>query len=106
MHDPRISKKKKASGIFLSGNGPLVKIMRAALIDKRVSAESSKRHLQHEVSTFIQNIHQFLRYHHDHLDVLPHENVVVFDEAQRAWNSGQMNRKQKMIALRQLFCSM
>ncbi|WP_430460433.1 DUF2075 domain-containing protein [Thalassolituus sp. LLYu03] len=75
------------SAVFLSGNGPLVAVLREALArDKRkrnpdCKADDAKR----EVAAYIQNIHHFRD------DALadsgaPNEKVVIFDEAQRAWD--------------------
>ncbi|MDH4185494.1 MAG: DUF2075 domain-containing protein [Nitrospira sp.] len=94
VHDPVVRSKQGPSGIFLSGNGPLVKIVREALILNRQQSGRRRKDAEHEVSTFIQNVHQFLRYHRNIPTIVPHENVVVFDEAQRAWNQEQMFRKQ------------
>ena len=94
VHDPSLRAEGGPSGIFLSGNGPLVKVVREALVLSQQRAGRRRQDSAHEVSTFIQNVHQFLRYHREHPTVLPHEHVVVFDEAQRAWNQEQMQRKQ------------
>lgn len=96
VHDPAIRSKQGPSGIFLSGNGPLVKIVREALVINQQRAGRRRKDAEHEVSTFIQNVHQFLRYHREHPTAVPHEHVVVFDEAQRAWNREQMRRKQSV----------
>lgn len=94
VHDPSIRSKQGPSGIFLSGNGPLVKIVREALIINQQQSGRLRKDAEYEVSTFIQNVHQFLRCHRENPSAVPHENVVVFDEAQRAWNREQMQRKQ------------
>lgn len=94
VHDPTIRSKQGPSGIFLSGNGPLVKVVREALVLNQQKAGRRRNEAEHEVSTFIQNVHQFLRYHRENPEAIPHEHVVVFDEAQRAWDRHQMNRKQ------------
>jgi hypothetical protein len=94
VHDPSLRAEGGPSGIFLSGNGPLVKVVREALVLSQQRAGRRRQDSAHEVSTFIQNVHQFLRYHREHPTALPHERVVVFDEAQRAWNQEQMQRKQ------------
>lgn len=96
VHDPSIRQEHGRAGIFLSGNGPLVKIIREALVSNRRRNGERREQLEHEVSTFIQNIHQFLRYHRENSEAQPHERVVVFDEAQRAWNKEQMLRKQRV----------
>jgi len=94
VHDPSLRAEGGPSGIFLSGNGPLVKVVREALVLSQQRAGRRRQDSAHEVSTFIQNVHQFLRYHREHPTALPHEHVVVFDEAQRAWDREQMLRKQ------------
>ncbi|ABM56950.1 DUF2075 domain-containing protein [Verminephrobacter eiseniae] len=94
VHDPSLRVEGGPSGIFLSGNGPLVKVVREALVLSQQRAGRRRQDSAHEVSTFIQNVHQFLRYHREHPAALPHEHVVVFDEAQRAWDREQMQRKQ------------
>lgn len=72
--------------VFLSGNGPLVKVLRTALARdlknrKKISIQEAKR----RTNTFIQNIHHF---RDDSLETNapPTNRVVVFDEAQRAWD--------------------
>ena len=45
------------------------------------------------MSTFIQNVHVFVREGLDKPDNAPVERVVVFDEAQRAWNANQNRKK-------------
>ncbi|MGI9228556.1 MAG: DNA/RNA helicase domain-containing protein, partial [Gammaproteobacteria bacterium] len=65
VHDPSIRSKQGPSGIFLSGNGPLVKIVREALVINQQKAGRNRQDAEHEVSTFIQNVHQFLRFHRE-----------------------------------------
>jgi hypothetical protein len=75
--------------VFLSGNGPLVDVLREALARDRVAREGvSKGAAEREVRSFIQNIHHF-RDQYVGNDDIPVEKVVVFDEAQRAWNREQ-----------------
>lgn len=94
VHDPSLRSKQGPSGIFLSGNGPLVKVVREALVIDQQHAGRRRKDAEHEVATFIQNVHEFLRYHRENPAAVPHEHVVIFDEAQRAWNRDQMRRKQ------------
>ncbi len=96
VHDPKVRAHLGRSGIFLSGNGPLVNIVREALIANQQRAGRKRKEVEHEVTTFIQNVHHFLRHHRDNPAAIPHENVVVFDEAQRAWDRKQMLKKQKV----------
>ncbi len=71
--------------VFLSGNGPLVSVLREALIrDKALREGVSKKSITQSVQKFIQNIHHFRDEYVGNNEV-PSEKVVVFDEAQRAW---------------------
>lgn len=89
--------------VFLSGNGPLVEVLQEALA--RNNIENSEERITksaalQKAKSFIQNIHHF---RDDALSVEtpPIEKVVVFDEAQRAWNSKQtssfMRRKKGVV---------
>ena len=87
--------KSDLHSIFLSGNGPLVNILREALARDKVRREkesSSPRsglgEARREVKAFIQNVHNFRDYYVEHTEA-PHEHVALFDEAQRAWNKQQ-----------------
>ena len=77
--------------VFLSGNGPLVAILREALALDRVRHDKENRvttrlgQARSQVKAFIQNIHNF----RDEClmdDHPPIEHVALFDEAQRAWD--------------------
>ena len=80
--------------VFLSGNGPLVEVLREALaIDavdraKQRGIQTTKTLEERRTSAFVQNIHHF---RDDALrsEEPPIEKVAVFDEAQRAWNAAQ-----------------
>jgi hypothetical protein len=80
--------------VFLSGNGPLVAVLREALTRDEVTRRKAKGEkvrkgeVGESVKAFIQNVHHF----RDEalIDVqAPAEHVVIFDEAQRAWNLRQ-----------------
>jgi hypothetical protein len=85
--------------VFLSGNGPLVTVLREALARDEVSRCKSnpaqenigKKVALTKASTFIQNIHHF-RDENLRTEKPPVEQVVVFDEAQRAWTKKQASR--------------
>ena len=71
---------------FLSGNGPLVDVLREALVrDHRARTGGQRSAAERHVRAFIQNIHHF-RDEYVHSDAAPSDHVVIFDEAQRAWN--------------------
>lgn len=83
--------------VFLSGNGPLVSVLREALaLDavaraKEAGQATSKVVEKRSASAFIQNIHHF-RDEALVSDGAPDERVVVFDEAQRAWDVEQTSK--------------
>ena len=65
-HSPNL----EAPAVFLSGNGPLVQVLQYALDSK----------------VFVQDMRSFLRQHGSGRGAPPRERVLVFDEAQRAWD--------------------
>jgi shikimate kinase len=81
--------------VFLSGNGPLVAILREALTrdkqrrEKELGKKISKRQIMSEVKMFIQNVHNFRDECLIDIEEPPKEHVALFDEAQRAWDSLQ-----------------
>ena len=78
--------------VFLSGNGPLVDVLREALARDQVAREGvRKSDALRSVRRFVQNIHHF-RDHYLSSNEKPFEKVVVFDEAQRAWTKEQASK--------------
>jgi hypothetical protein len=78
--------------VFLSGNGPLVDVLREALArdDLQRDPRKTKNEALKKAKTFIQNIHHF---RDDNLGTAPPaERVAVFDEAQRAWDRVQTSK--------------
>ena len=63
-------------GTFLSGNGPLVQVLQGAL----------------KSSVFVKDLHAYVR-NYGINERQPTEHVVVFDEAQRAWDAEFMDVK-------------
>ena len=98
-----IDKSNDLYSVFLSGNGPLVAILREALARDKVKREKAKGCkikkgvAMSEVKMFIQNVHNFRDECLVDLTSPPIEHVALFDEAQRAWNLEQtssfMSRK-------------
>ena len=89
-----MDKDSETYSVFLSGNGPLVAVLREALARdtvERVRLQGGsirKTEARSKVEAFIQNVHHFRD------DCLadpkpPLEHVVLFDEAQRAWTLEQ-----------------
>ena len=65
------------NAVFLSGNGPLVKVLQHALKN----------------SIFVQDVHGFLKGYGGNESKIPHEHIWVYDEAQRAWDAERVNEK-------------
>lgn len=96
--------KQVTHAVYLSGNGPLVAVLREALTRDEYSRRKAhgekvrKGRIGESVKAFIQNVHHF----RDEALIEsgpPFEHVVIFDEAQRAWNlkttASFMQRKKK-----------
>ncbi|MFA5874641.1 MAG: DUF2075 domain-containing protein [Anaerolineales bacterium] len=81
--------------VFLSGNGPLVAILREALARDKVKHEKElgrkikKYEAMSAVKGFIQNVHNFRDECLVDSQKPPIEHVALFDEAQRAWDLQQ-----------------
>jgi hypothetical protein len=89
----RRDKSQATHAVFLSGNGPLVSVLSEALAkdeeSRRKKAGERKPpigKIRQEIKAFIQNIHHFRDEGIRDLSRSPSEHVVIFDEAQRAWN--------------------
>lgn len=95
-----------AHAVFLSGNGPLVEVLQEALtrdevdrLHKTDGKKPRKGTIRQKVKAFIQNVHHFRDDGLRDLKAPPADRVVIFDEAQRAWDhamtSDFMARKKK-----------
>lgn len=102
-----VDKASALHSVYLSGNGPLVAILREALARDKQAREKlenrkiTKKVALSEVSAFIQNVHHFRDDCLVHPNKPPVEHVAIFDEAQRAWNLHQTSefmRRKKRIA--------
>jgi hypothetical protein len=89
-----LDKDNDLTSVFLSGNGPLVAILREALTRDKYQREKEqgkkvrKGEIMSEVKLFIQNVHNF-RDESLKDERPPFEHVAIFDEAQRAWDHAQ-----------------
>lgn len=74
--------------VFLSGNGPLVEVLTEALARDSVNRNplTSKAKELRSAAAKIQNIHKFRDESLKDFSAAPAERVVIFDEAQRAWD--------------------
>jgi len=66
-----------ATATFLSGNGPLVEVLRDALKSR----------------VFVNDLHAFIKTYGLDDKKVPDQRVIVFDEAQRAWDSDFMQER-------------
>lgn len=83
-------------GTYLSGNGPLVDVLRYALSrDLHQREQIRMSDATRRASVMVQMVHHFVR-ELATTERPPPENVIVFDEAQRAWDAKQMERKQRI----------
>jgi hypothetical protein len=64
---------QRQKAVFLSGNGPLVEVLQTSLSNKN----------------FVQSVHGFLK-QYAHSTKIPSEDVIIYDEAQRAWDSDKV----------------
>ena len=69
----------RRTAIFLSGNGPLIRVLQHAL----------------ESRVFVQDVHGFLKQYGTSRDRVPEEHIWVFDEAQRAWDANRVGEKRR-----------
>jgi DUF2075 family protein len=102
-----IDRESQLYSVFLSGNGPLVAILREALARDKVRRETEAGRRQRkgaamsEVKLFVQNVHHFRDECLIDKERPPIEHVALFDEAQRAWDREQtvqfMRRKKGLV---------
>lgn len=85
--------------VYLSGNTPLVVVLREALardLHRRAIAEEQRVTMADARSSTratVQHINDFLKEYVHASTAPPAEHVIVFDEAQRAWNARQGKKK-------------
>ncbi|BDG73961.1 hypothetical protein Rmf_38900 [Roseomonas fluvialis] len=78
---------------FLTGNAPLVAVLREALARDAVARRGgAKAQALREVKAAIQNVHRFLEDGAAPGAGAPPERIIVFDEAQRAWDEAKARR--------------
>ncbi len=68
----------KQKAVFLSGNGPLVQVLQFSLGN----------------NNFVQSVHSFLK-QYAHSTQIPSEKVIIYDEAQRAWDSEKVSNSHR-----------
>lgn len=101
-----LDEKNGDRSVYLSGNDPLVEVLREALARDKINREKEKGvvirkgEARREVSLFIQKVHQYRdEYIVDKSPPIDH--VAIFDEAQRAWTLSKTSdfmRRRKNIS--------
>ncbi len=77
VYSSRSDDATEKEAVFLSGNGPLVKVLQHAL----------------KSTVFVQDVHGFLKQYGGSSLRPPTEHIWVYDEAQRAWDAGRVLEK-------------
>jgi len=76
---PLLDRLDPAPAVFLSGNDPLVEVLRYTL----------------RSTAFVQSLKHYLREHAGSAAPVPPEHLIVFDEAQRAWDAKKVLAKHR-----------
>lgn len=79
---PRENGKPSAPAVFLSGNGPLVEVLQYQL---RGAGGGGK--------TFVRGVKEYVKRYSSRRGLIPPEHVLIFDEAQRAFDAEQVQIK-------------
>ena len=102
--------------VFLSGNGPLIEVLQASLVEdqqrrnkekcelckmaglktncQNCEFKQTKKAIEAEVKSFVQGVHLF-REEFFESERPPAEHVAIFDEAQRAWDENWLSFKMR-----------
>lgn len=78
--------------VYLSGNGPLVEVLREALKRSVKEKKQYNRETAAAIDALIQSSYAFKKDNASHNHPTA-ENILIFDEAQRVWNQQKMSRK-------------
>lgn len=78
---------------FMSGNGPLVKVLQHLFTQESMSRGAHRPQANAEAKLLIENVHVFAKYHTEDNLAAPSNHAIIFDEAQRAWNKSQNFKK-------------
>jgi hypothetical protein len=84
---PRSGGRPTSPAVFLSGNGPLVEVLQYELRD----AGGGGR-------TFVRGVKDYVRHHSVDMRRVPVEHVLVYDEAQRAYDAAMVASKHPTMA--------
>ena len=87
-----LDKRQDNLSVYLSGNGPLVEVLREALKKSVKAKKQLNRETEVAINALIQSSYVFKKDNSSHKRPTP-ENILIFDEAQRVWNQEKMARK-------------
>jgi hypothetical protein len=76
--------KPTAPGVFLSGNGPLVEVLQYEL---RSAGGDGK--------AFVRGVHEYVKTFTKAANLVPPQHVLIYDEAQRAFDADQVQAKHR-----------
>lgn len=82
----------KNLSVYLSGNGPLVDVLREALKQSVKAKKQLKRETETAIQALIQSSYAFKK-GNARTSAPTAEKIMIFDEAQRVWNVQKMTRK-------------
>jgi hypothetical protein len=83
LASPRNGRKSSTPAVFLSGNGPLVQVLQYELRGPKGGGK-----------VFVRGVKDYVK-KYSVSDAVPPEHVLVFDEAQRAFDAEQVHEKHK-----------
>lgn len=89
-----LNKDNDSLSIYLSGNGPLVEVLREALKKSVKEKKQLNRHTEAAIETLIQSSFAFKK-DNARTSAPTIEKIMIFDEAQRVWNEQKMISKHK-----------
>lgn len=84
---PREGRRPAAPAVFLSGNGPLVEVLRHELKGAGGGGKA-----------FVRGVRDYVKHYDGRPGASPPEHVLVFDEAQRAYDAAMVAEKHKPAA--------
>lgn len=76
---PRVGGKPTAPAVYLSGNGPLVRVLQYELGGRQGNGK-----------TFVRDVKPYVQRYSQHPELVPPEHVLIFDEAQRAFSADKV----------------
>jgi len=79
---PREDGKPTTPAVFLSGNGPLVQVLQYELSEAGGGGKA-----------FVRGVMDYVKYYSSHANTVPPQHVLIFDEAQRAFDEEQVRAK-------------